>query len=59
MKWDLRSNGDFTLRPFYETLQGSSSISFPWKAIWRVKTPRRVSFFVRTAGWGEILTCDK
>jgi hypothetical protein len=33
-------------------------IHFPWKAIWRVKAPRRVAFFVWTAAWGKILACD-
>jgi hypothetical protein len=33
-------------------------IKFPWKAIWRVKAPRRVSFFLWSAAWGRILTCD-
>ena len=32
--------------------------AFPWKGIWRVKAPRKVTFFVWTAAWGWILTCD-
>jgi hypothetical protein len=32
--------------------------SFPWKGIWKVKVPRRVSFFVWTAFLGKILTLD-
>jgi hypothetical protein len=32
--------------------------SFPWKGIWKVKVPRRVSFFVWTASLGKILTLD-
>ena len=31
---------------------------FPWKAIWGVHTPRRVSFFVWAATWGCVLTED-
>ena len=31
---------------------------FPWKSIWRVKAPPRVAFFIWTATWGRILTCD-
>ena len=36
----------------------SPSIVFPWKAIWRAKAPRRVSFFVWCVAWNEILTGD-
>jgi hypothetical protein len=31
---------------------------FPWKGIWKVKVPLRVSFFVWTASLGKILTLD-
>ena len=33
-------------------------IIFPWKSVWKVKALRRVSFFVWTAIWDKILTCD-
>ena len=33
-------------------------ICFPWKGIWGVKAPPRVSFFMWTVAWGWILTCD-
>ena len=33
-------------------------IIFPWKGVWKVKAPRRVSFFVWTAVWDRILTGD-
>ena len=33
-------------------------IIFPWKGVWKVKAPRRVSFFVWTAVWNWILTGD-
>ena len=39
-------------------LRDPIAIFFPWKSIWRVKAPRRVSFFVWTAAHGRILTCD-
>ena len=45
MRWKVKSNGEFTVRSFYETLQGSPPMPFPWKAICRSKTLRRVSFF--------------
>ena len=34
------------------------TIVFPWLCIWKVKAPRRVSFFVWTAAWNRILTGD-
>ena len=59
LKWKLTKNGDFTIRSYYHKLYGSSSVVFPWKGIWKVKAPRRVSFFVWTAVWDRILTGDK
>uniref|UniRef100_A0A2N9FZT4 Reverse transcriptase domain-containing protein n=1 Tax=Fagus sylvatica TaxID=28930 RepID=A0A2N9FZT4_FAGSY len=58
MKWSLRQHGRFGSKSFYQALIGQSNIHFPWKAIWRVKAPRRVAFFVWTVAWGKILTCD-
>ena len=46
MRWILKPNGEFDIRSYYNKLQDSPSIVFPWKDIWRVKAPRRVSFFV-------------
>ena len=45
LKWKLTKKGDFTIRSFYHKLYGSS-IVFSWKDIWKVKAPRRVSFFL-------------
>ena len=59
LKWKLTKNGDFTIRSYYHKLHGSSSVVFPWKGIWKVKAPQRVSFFVWTAAWDRILTGDK
>ena len=58
LKWRLTKNGTFTIHSFYHKLHGSSSIAFPWKGIWNVKAPRRVSFFVWTAAWDRIFTGD-
>jgi len=58
MRWCLGLNGDFDIKSFYGALRGSSSINFPWKSIWGVKAPHRVSFFVWTAAWGKVLTMD-
>ena len=46
------------MKSFYRALAGHFAIYFPWRAIWRVKAPRRVSFFLWSAAWGKILTCD-
>jgi hypothetical protein len=58
MRWTLRQHGRFDAKSFYHALIGKINIQFPWKAIWWVKAPRRVAFFVWTAAWGKILTCN-
>ena len=46
MRWKLKLNRDFDIQSYYNKLKNSPSIVFPWKVIWKVKAPRRVSFFV-------------
>ena len=58
LRWKLTKNGDFTIRSYYHKLQGSTSVVFSWKGIWKIKAPRRVSFFVWIAEWDRILTGD-
>jgi hypothetical protein len=58
MRWTPRQHGRFDAKSFYLVLSGKVDVKFPWKAIWRVKAPRRVAFFVWAAAWGKILTCD-
>ena len=58
MRWKLTKNRDFNVRSFYHKLHGSSSVVFPWKGIWKIKPPRRVSFFFWTAVWDRILMGD-
>ena len=58
MRWKLKPNGDFDIRSYYNKLRDSPSVVFPWKGIWRVKVPRRVSFFVWCVVWNKILTGD-
>nr|XP_023927128.1 uncharacterized protein LOC112038539 [Quercus suber] len=58
MRWKLSKKGDFDIRSFYNKLRSPSPITFPWKGIWKVKAPPRVSFFVWTAGWEKIPTGD-
>ena len=45
LRWKLKPNGVLDFRSYYNKLRDSPSTVFPWKAIWRVKAPRRVSFF--------------
>ena len=58
MRWKLKPNGDFDIRLFYNKFRGPLPIIFPCKGIWKVKAPRRVSFFVWTAIWDKILIGD-
>ena len=37
---------------------GSNDYCFPWKSIWKQKTPSRVAFFVWTVALGKCLTID-
>ena len=56
--WTLKTTGIFDVRSYYYSLRESPNIAFPWKCIWRTKAPRRACFFVWTAAWNKILTCD-
>ena len=58
MRWKLSKKGDFDICSFYNKLQSPLPIIFPWKGIWKVKAPPRVSFFVWIATWEKILTGD-
>ena len=50
--WD----GSWSLMGFLTS--GRFITVFPWKAIWRAKAPRWVSFFVWCVAWNKILTGD-
>ena len=58
MVWKLRRSGEFDVCSYYCALQAPTRMHFPWKIIWGVKAPRRISFFTWTAARGKILTCD-
>uniref|UniRef100_A0A2N9H9T4 Reverse transcriptase domain-containing protein n=1 Tax=Fagus sylvatica TaxID=28930 RepID=A0A2N9H9T4_FAGSY len=58
VQWVLKKNGVFDIRSYYQALCGNMGMTFPWKGIWGVKAPCRVAFFVWTAVWDRILTCD-
>jgi hypothetical protein len=48
----------FEVKTYYHVLSTSVSFPFPWKCIWKVKSPSKVMFFVWTAALGKILTLD-
>ena len=56
--WCLNRNGKFDIRSYYNKIRGGSIPSFPWKSIWKVKIPKKVAFFIRTAANGQTLTLD-
>ena len=56
--WCLNGNGKFDTRSYYNNIRGASASNFPWKGVWKVKIPKRVTFFVWTAVHGQILTWD-
>ena len=58
MGWKLTKNGDFDIQSFYNKFRSPLPILFPWKGVWKVKAPWRVSFFVWTTVWDKILTSD-
>ena len=58
LRWKGRKDGVFASRSFYQVLNVRPGVPFPWKVIWTAKAPPRVSFFIWTATWGKILTCD-
>jgi hypothetical protein len=58
LRWRLKGNGMFNICSYYTALRGSLPMKFPWKSIWSVHVPRRVSFFVWSATWDRILTTD-
>jgi hypothetical protein len=58
LRWKGRTDGVFASRSFYHVLNDGHRVPFPWKGIWAAKAPPQVSFFIWTATWGRILTCD-
>uniref|UniRef100_A0A2N9G0Y7 Uncharacterized protein n=1 Tax=Fagus sylvatica TaxID=28930 RepID=A0A2N9G0Y7_FAGSY len=58
MSWTLRQHERFDAKSFYHALSGQSAFTFPWNAVWRVKAPKWVVFFVWITALGKILTCD-
>jgi hypothetical protein len=44
--WIPSKRGLFEVKSFYKVLAIQEGFSFPWKSIWRVNVPLRVSFFL-------------
>jgi hypothetical protein len=56
--WIPSKRRTFEVRSFFQELYSLGGSPFPWKSIWRVNVPLRVSFFVWTVALGKILTLD-
>ena len=56
--WITAWSGSFEVWSFYSILSDRSNHPFPWKSIWKVKAPAKVSFFTWTVAKGRILTLD-
>ena len=58
LRWQLKSDGKFDIRSYYQAIWGASNSVFHWKGVWKPKIPRRVAFFLWTAAHDRILTLD-
>jgi hypothetical protein len=56
--WWIPSKRKFEVGSFFYKLSNLRGSYFPWKSIWKVNIPLRVSFFVWTTAIGKILTLD-
>jgi hypothetical protein len=57
IRWIPSKRKKFEVRSFFHKLSNLGG-SFPWKSIWKVNAPLRVSFFVWAAALGKILTLN-
>jgi hypothetical protein len=48
----------FKVKDFFGASSIAEGSSFPWKSVWRTKSPPRAAFFVWSATLGKILTLD-
>jgi hypothetical protein len=56
--WKLSGLKIFQVRSYYQALSTKDGVIFPWKCIWRLRVPPRVTFFIWTLAWRKILTVD-
>ena len=38
--WQLKGDGKFDIRSYYQAIWGASNPVFPWKGVWKPKIPR-------------------
>ena len=58
LRWQLKRDGKFDTRSYYQAIHGNHNFFFPWKGVWKPKIPKRVAFFLWTAAHNRILTLD-
>ena len=56
--WRLKRDGKFDTQSFYQAIQGTPNVLFPWKGVWKPKIPKQVAFFLWAAAHDWILTLD-
>jgi hypothetical protein len=56
--WIPLKRKSFEVKSYYKVLSICIHYSFPWKSIWKVNFPPRVTFFVWTTTLEKILTLD-
>uniref|UniRef100_A0A2N9GE37 Reverse transcriptase domain-containing protein n=1 Tax=Fagus sylvatica TaxID=28930 RepID=A0A2N9GE37_FAGSY len=56
--WERPSKHVFAVKRYYRALLNPPTVLFPWKLIWKSKTPPRVAFFSWTAALGKVLTTE-
>jgi hypothetical protein len=58
MWWIPSKKGTFKVKGLFKALSRMEGSSFPWKSVWRTKSPSRAAFFVWLAALRKILTLD-
>ena len=38
--WQLKGDGKFDTRSYYQAIQGTPNFLFPWKGVWKPKIPK-------------------
>jgi hypothetical protein len=56
--WIPSKKGTFKVKDFFTALSRVEGRDFPWKSVWRTKSPPRAAFFVWSAALRKILTLD-
>jgi hypothetical protein len=56
--WIPSKKGSFKVKDFFRALSRVEGRDFPWKSLWRTKSPTRAAFFVWSVALRKILTLD-